>query len=50
MKQLPYNPKGKNSEESSYFEEVFLLKHASLFFNPQALDRRMVEQIINSEV
>ena len=45
MKQLPYNPKRKNSEESGYFKEDFFLKQqqkqASLFFNfLQALDQR----------
>ena len=44
IEQLPYNAKSQNSEESGYFEEVFLLKqqqkHASSFFNLQALDRR----------
>ena len=45
MKQLPYNPKSKNSEESGYFEEDFFLKQrqkqASSFFNfMQALDQR----------
>ena len=36
LEQLPYNPKSQNSEESSYFVEVFLLKqqqkHTSLFY------------------
>ena len=45
VKQLPYNPKSKNSEESGYFEEDFSLKQrqkqASSFFNfMQALDQR----------
>ena len=44
MKQLPYSPKSKNSEESGYFEESFLLnqqqKYTSSFFNLQALDWR----------
>jgi len=26
IKQLPYNPTSKNSEENDYFEEAFLLK------------------------
>ena len=45
MKQLPYNLKSKNFEESGYFEEDFFLKQrqkqASSFFNfMQALDQR----------
>ena len=49
IEQLPYNAKSQNSEESGYFEEVFLLKqrqkHASSFFYPQALDLAFIFQI-----